>query len=254
MPGGSGWGGGGSSQFQGGGGGGGYAGGNASPSNIDPPGAEGGDSFVNTAIRNGTIIEGDPGIAGGSIGWRHFEDENGVTGTPPLYFSRPVYDGLVVVGNAAGLEQKLTANCQSDADGDGMSDYQEELSGTDPANSDSDNDGISDGDEFYSGMNPLDPADGIPDTDDDGSSDDIDNCPLIANADQADTDADGFGDVCDNCPADANTDQADADGDGIGDVCDNCPADANADQVDVDGDDIGDACDLQVCVRRTTNW
>lgn len=116
-----------------------------------------------------------------------------------------------------------------------------------------------------------------PDGDGDGVPDAEDNCPAVANADQADADADGVGDVCDstptgdadgdgvddaadNCPAAANADQADADGDGVGDVCDatptgdddgdgidnatdNCPAVANADQADTDGDGTGDACD-----------
>lgn len=52
-----------------------------------------------------------------------------------------------------------------------------------------------------------------------------DNCPLVANADQANSDRDGWGDVCDNCPAVASLDQADADNDGVGDVCDPCPGD-----------------------------
>lgn len=81
------------------------------------------------------------------------------------------------------------------------------------------------------------------DTDQDGIADSADNCPTVANADQADGDADGTGDVCDNCPDDANADQADADGDGLGDVCDNCAADANADQGDADGDGTGNSCD-----------
>jgi hypothetical protein len=39
-----------------------------------------------------------------------------------------------------------------------------------------------------------------PDTDHDTIPDTLDNCPLIANADQADADGDGIGNVCDACP------------------------------------------------------
>jgi hypothetical protein len=100
----------------------------------------------------------------------------------------------------------------------------------------------------------------LPDADNDGVPDEDDNCPQVANADQADADKDGIGDACDNCPLISNPDQADADGDGIGDACeptptdsdndgvpdkyDNCPQVANADQADADGDGIGDVCDF----------
>ena len=97
---------------------------------------------------------------------------------------------------------------------------------------------------------------GAGDCDGDGVADSGDNCPAIANTDQADGDGDGVGDACDNCPAVANASQADQDGNGIGDACqdtdgdglidiaDNCPTTANADQADTDGDGVGDACDI----------
>jgi hypothetical protein len=111
------------------------------------------------------------------------------------------------------------------------------------------------------------------DTDGDGFTDIHDNCPDVANPDQADTDSDEIGDACndaddsdgdewgddfDNCPDVANPDQADTDSDEIGDACndaddsdgdewadvfDNCPDDPNLDQQDTDTDGIGDVCD-----------
>jgi len=94
------------------------------------------------------------------------------------------------------------------------------------------------------------------DYDSDGSEDDTDNCPFVANKSQLDSDGDGVGDACDNCPTTSNKDQKDTDGDGVGDACDsdadgdgiansadNCPYVSNVDQLDTDKDGKGNACD-----------
>jgi hypothetical protein len=58
------------------------------------------------------------------------------------------------------------------------------------------------------------------DRDGDGVDNSVDNCPTLANSDQADGDLDDVGDLCDNCPDIANADQADRDNNGLGDACD----------------------------------
>jgi hypothetical protein len=80
-----------------------------------------------------------------------------------------------------------------------------------------------------------------PDDDNDGDLDGVDNCPLIANSDQADGDGDGIGNACDANPNDGPT--GDSDGDGVANNVDNCPAAPNANQLNTDGDQFGDACD-----------
>lgn len=47
-------------------------------------------------------------------------------------------------------------------------------------------------------------AGGPVDTDGDGVTDDVDNCPAVANASQADVDGDGIGNACESCIADLN--------------------------------------------------
>jgi hypothetical protein len=74
----------------------------------------------------------------------------------------------------------------------------------------------------------------------------LNNQAIYANncAIPADTDGDGIYDRVDNCPFVANSDQADADGDGVGDACDNCPEVANVTQLDSNNNGTGDACEV----------
>jgi hypothetical protein len=63
----------------------------------------------------------------------------------------------------------------------------------------------------------------IDDRDGDGIPNATDNCPDLANADQANEDGDKFGDVCDPCPIEMNDTPTDPDGDGVADGCDPHP-------------------------------
>jgi hypothetical protein len=65
----------------------------------------------------------------------------------------------------------------------------------------------------------------------DGSTSELSNCVAVS---CRDTDADGACDIVDNCPSVANANQADADQDGLGDACDNCTFTANPSQADSD--------------------
>lgn len=74
-----------------------------------------------------------------------------------------------------------------------------------------------------------------PDEDGDGFYDAEDNCPRVANPEQADLDGDGEGDAC--------NDPHDQDGDEWSDSLDNCPEDFNPGQKNRDSDGFGDLCD-----------
>lgn len=109
---------------------------------------------------------------------------------------------------------------------------------TGAAANDKDGDGIEDAkDNCPSIFNPIRPMDGATqaDKDGDGLGDACDKCPL-ENGEACkppsgdDLDDDGILNGADNCPEIANPDQADGDKDGKGDACDVCPDASNPGQ------------------------
>jgi hypothetical protein len=62
--------------------------------------------------------------------------------------------------------------------------------------------------------------DAPPDKDQDGIPDMMDNCPDVANPDQANEDGDKFGDACDPCPPFRDELSSDLDRDGVPNACD----------------------------------
>ncbi|MCF6252838.1 MAG: hypothetical protein L3J75_16450, partial [Methylococcaceae bacterium] len=71
------------------------------------------------------------------------------------------------------------------------------------------------------------------DTDIDGASDALDNCPAVSNTDQRDLDTDGLGDACDT---------SDFDGDGVTDANEVAQG-TDPTKVDTDGDGVNDGSD-----------
>lgn len=144
-----------------------------------------------------------------------------------------------------------------DTDGDGLSNERDNCPGVGNRDQlDSDGNGIGDAcQRFAPGTQPQSTSfpggAAASDLDRDGVSDTADNCPRVANRDQADQDQDGLGNLCD----------LDLDGDGIQDkatlgddaaILDNCPTVPNQDQLDANHDGVGDDC-VNLASSPTTN-
>ena len=150
--------------------------------------------FTGTNVVTGLTLGGVPKMPG------IYNSANAapyITGTGILYVyggdsdGDGIPDGWMIVhfGHAAGMAGDLS-RADDDPDGDGLTNLQEYLSGTDPLNPDTDGDGLSDGDEvLVYGTDPLNP-----DTDGDGLSDGDEVHIYGTNPLLADTDGDGASD------------------------------------------------------------
>ena len=78
--------------------------------------------------------------------------------------------GSATAGIAAAFDPTDPLDGARDSDGDGLTNYQEFLRGTDPSNPDSDGGGATDGWEVNYGLDPTSRADDLIDTDGDGWS------------------------------------------------------------------------------------
>ncbi|WP_179375746.1 collagen-binding domain-containing protein [Winogradskyella wichelsiae] len=178
----------------------------------------------------------------------------------PPTISEEVCDGID--NNGDGVIDEGFA----DTDGDGVADCIDncpEVANADQA--DLDGNGIGDvcdtpvTEEICDGIDNNGDGDideGFADTDGDGVADCIDNCPEVANADQADLDGNGIGDVCDTPVTEEICDGIDNNGDGVidegfvdddydgvADCIDNCLYVNNPEQTDLNGNGIGDECE-----------
>ncbi len=115
-------------------------------------------------------------------------------------------------GNLGAATVNVTGLTAQDSDGDGLTDEEEEIIGTDPNNADTDGDGLRDGDEIN--VYETDPL--RPDTDEDGLNDG-EEITRGTNPRDADTDRDGLDDGAEVIEFGSDPKEADTDGGGIRD-------------------------------------
>ena len=172
---------------------------------IHPNGPNNGDEHW-TIRRWVSPIEQD----GAAVWWNVRAENTGGTGvTGILYVNGVETDRSTIAGNdAVGTTKAIVMDLKV---GDML-----EIAHTCEGPSGERHDGA-DGSYMWLAVEPD--AVGVPDTDEDGVFDYVDNCVTTPNPNQDDADEDGIGDVCDNCPDDANPGQEDRDRDGAGDAC-----------------------------------
>lgn len=156
-----------------------------------------------------------------------------------------------------GFDPLYPADGGDDADGDGLDNAGEWMSGTDPRVADTDGDGMGDGWEVSFGLDPL-ANDAAGDLDGDGLTN-LEECSLGADPTRTDTDLDGIPDATERAIG-TSLDQPDTDGDGMDDGWERDhgfdPSEANDGNADPDDDPDDDPdhdglTNAEECEHRT---
>jgi gliding motility-associated-like protein len=213
-----------------------------------------------------------PAVSGGTWSWTGANGFSSTSQNPSIPNATTAdagaYSVVLTVNGCSSQPGSTTVvvntACGTDTDGDGLTDVDEVVNGTDPNDTDSDDDGVTDGEEVHGTddpltvyvpvgtSDPLDPCDPIvtsPACDQDGDG--------LTNGDEAvngtdplnpDTDGDGYNDggevtigsdPLDPCDPNVNSPACDGDGDGVpnGDEATNGTDPGNP---DTDGDGVTD--------------
>jgi outer membrane protein OmpA-like peptidoglycan-associated protein len=186
---------------------------------------------------------------------RYFVTVEGLAGGRTLNGVNVLSFGVDVAASVGASPRGGGGGKKGDADGDGLSDAEEDALGTDPTLADSDVDGVPDGVEKRAGTDPLSgdsDSDGLGDGEEDKNKNGkLD--PGETDPKKADTDGGGVNDGAevkygmdplkkgDDNPdlilkaAGATTDTKDGDADGVADGADKCPGTSSGETVDGDG-------------------
>jgi len=153
------------------------------------------------------------------------------------YNMHPAQDNIPVLGDVFNL---LDPTNHKDSDGDGLSDAEEIVLGTNPLMDDTDNDGLKDGEEVKIYL-----TDGTnPDTDNDGLLDGDEIYLYDTNVTNPDSDNDGLTDGDEINIYDTNASNLDSDGDCLLDTFEVLDYHTNPNNVDSDGDKVNDGIEI----------
>ena len=186
---------------------------------------------------------GDPGNDGipGEIDDEGLDDDDALAGL--TFDLGPAADAEGIfseIGTHLSVQFQVTIT-HTDDDGDGLSNCEEGVLGTDPASSDGDGDGLDDGAEVN--VHGTDPNDS--DTDDDGLADGFEvDSGLDPN--DPDSDDDALGDGAEVFIHGTDPKLPDSDGDGLEDGAEVLIHGTDPNDADTDGDELGDGAEVNV--------